>query len=196
MSSPHPRNGQRPSRRNRELNGRVVASKPHVAPVDGGVMEWQSGSLRMTPALTPPATTSGRGWIGKKLRERPKPGSATFRGGPLLTGAHAHQYFRLFDCPHKVTPGNFVEPPPRRRGMNRMSRSRRSYPPGPRSRRGIPLRIVAGRPGSYSEAFWRSKGFWRRACAPESAARVRQIHGVDRATSPPSRLRRPSPCLR
>ena len=44
-----------------------------------------------------------------------------------------------------------------------MSRSRRSYPPGPRSRRGIPLRIVAGRPGSYSEAFWRSKGFWRRA---------------------------------
>lgn len=28
------------------------------------------------------------------------------------------------------------------------------------------------------------------------ASRVRQIHGADRATSPASRLRRPSPCLR
>ena len=27
---------------------------------------------------------------------------------------------------------------------------------------GFPLRIVAGRPGCYSDMFWRPKGFWRR----------------------------------
>ena len=64
-------------------------------------------------------------------------------GGATIDGRARPSIFSPFDWPHKVTPGNFVEPPPRRRGMNRMSRSRRSYPPGPRSRRGIPLRIVA-----------------------------------------------------
>ena len=51
-SPPHPRNGRRPPRRHRELNGRVVASEPHVATA-GGIMEWRQAGATSCLACIP-----------------------------------------------------------------------------------------------------------------------------------------------